>query len=135
MFRENVEIVKRFFTSALPVMMSFVHPDAVFCEAPGLSYSGDWVGPEGFRDLIEKINSEYNLATGERWQTVDAGADRVLLLISTRFTSRISGASLDTRIAELYRVEDGLITGDDIFYKDPAAVAALHDVAGLARTP
>lgn len=127
MSQENVEIIKAFYTSDLAGMMSYVHPDAVFSEAGGLPYSGNYIGPEGLRDLLKRIRDEYKLSVEDRWQAIDAGEDRVLLLFEAKFTSLKSGAQIETRITELYRVNDGLITGNDIYYKDPGAISALHD--------
>jgi hypothetical protein len=132
MSQENVETVNTFYTGDLEQMSALIHPDAVFSEAVGLPYSGDYVGPQGFRDLMKKIRDGYKLEVEGRWQTIDAGEDRVLLLMEPRFTSRRSGAQATIRLSELYRVNDGLITGNDIFYKDPARIAGLHDQTPVA---
>jgi uncharacterized protein len=53
-------------------------------------------------------------------------ADAVIIPIACRFTSRSTGRSVDTKVIEVFSVRDGKILDIDIFYKDPAAIAALE---------
>lgn len=39
--------------------------------------------------------------------------------------TRASGKSVEMGVAEIYTVRDGMIAELDVYYKDPAAVAAL----------
>lgn len=100
-----------------------LHEELIIRVPPGLPYSGDYHGPDGFLDDMSRIIELYEpvpvrvdyLATG----------DPVVLKILGRFTSRTTGRSLETDIVELFHVRDGKIAELDIYYKDPAAITAL----------
>lgn len=103
---------------------ALLHPDLVVQEAGGLPYSGKYDGPQGFRELLAKMNDSMELTPGP--VTRDAlSDDTVASRFRLTFTARKSGESVEMALVELYKVRDGLIVELDVYYKDPAAVAAL----------
>lgn len=101
-----------------------LHDDLVVSEAGGLPYSGEYHGPQGFFDLFVGMSDVLELKPGPITHHV-LGDVTVLAQFRLKFTSRTSGESTEMSVIELYKVSDGLIVELDVYYKDPAAVAAL----------
>jgi uncharacterized protein len=101
-----------------------LHDDFVVYEAGGLPYSGEYHGPDGFFELYGKIKQAMELTPGEAVQYLMAD-DTVGIRGRLKFTSRASGKSVEMSLVEIYTVHQGLIVELDVYYKDPAAVAAL----------
>ena len=103
---------------------ALLHPDLVVHEAGGLPYSGEYHGPQGFRDLLAKMDESMELTVGP--VTRDClSDDTVASRFRLKFTARTSGESVEMDLVELYKVHGAQIIELDVYYKDPAAVAAL----------
>ena len=103
---------------------ALLHRDLVVHEAGGLPYGGEYYGPQGFRELLTKMNESMELTAGP--VTRDClPDDTVVSRFRLTFTARTSGESVEMGLAELYKIRDGLIVDLDVYYKDPSAVAAL----------
>jgi ketosteroid isomerase-like protein len=103
---------------------SLLHDDFVVHEAGGLPFSGDYHGSQGFFELLNRMNDVLELTAGPI-TTYPLGEDAVAARFRLTFTSRASGKSVDIGLVEIYTVRDGRIAELDVYYKDPAAVAAL----------
>ena len=103
---------------------SLLHDDFVVHEAGGLPFSGDYHGSQGFFELLDRMNDLLELKAGPI--TIDPlGNDAVAARFRLTFTSRASGKSVQMALVEIYTLRDGRIAELDVYYKDPAAVAAL----------
>jgi uncharacterized protein len=103
---------------------ALLHHDLVVHEAGGLPYSGEYHGPQGFRDLLAQMNESMELTPGP--VTRDClPDDTVVSRFRLTFTARTSGESVEMGLVELYKVRDGQIVELDVYYQDPSAVAAL----------
>jgi uncharacterized protein len=103
---------------------ALLHHDLVVHEAGGLPYSGEYHGPQGFRELLTTMNESMELTAGP--VTRDClSDDTVVSRFRLTLTARASGESVEMDLVELYKVRDGLIVDLDVYYKDPAAVTAL----------
>jgi ketosteroid isomerase-like protein len=103
---------------------SLLHDDFVVHEAGGLPFSGDYHGSQGFFELLDRMNDLLELKAGPI--TIDPlGNDAVAARFRLTFLSRASGESVQMGLVEIYTVRDGRIAELDVYYKDPAAVAAL----------
>ncbi len=101
-----------------------LHDDFVLHAAGDVPYSGDYVGAEGFTELITKMMDVLELAPSTEMQyLVDGGT--VAIYYRLTFTARASGRSVEMGMAEVFSVRDGLIAELDVYYKNPAAVTAL----------
>jgi len=109
---------------------SLLHHDFVVHEAGGLPYSGEYHGPQGFRELLAKMNESMELTAGPISHD-PLSDDTVALRFGLTFTARTSGESVEMNVVELYRVRDGLIVELDVYYKDPGAVTALLARSGF----
>lgn len=102
----------------------FIADDCVLHEAPSLPYGGDWIGPQGFFDLMNIIKST--------WEGFAFTFETVLTnnvdLISYR--RRISGATPHGRfnmpVVEYWRFRDGKAVDILPVYFDTASLIALH---------
>ena len=109
---------------------TLLHHDLVVHEAGGLPYSGEYHGPQGFRELLAKMNESMELTAGP--VTRDClSDDTVVSRFRLTFTARTSGESVEMGLVELYKVQDGLIIELDVYYKDPSAVTALLARSGF----
>jgi uncharacterized protein len=103
---------------------SLLHDDFVVHEAGGLPFSGDYHGWQGFFELLNRMNDVLELTAGPI-TTDPLGDDVVAARFRLRFISRASGESVEMGLVEIYTVRDGRIAELDVYYKDPAAVAAI----------
>jgi len=73
---------------------ALLHRDLVVHEAGGLPYSGEYHGPQGFRDLLTKMNESMELTAGP--VTRDClPDDTVVSRFRLTFTARTSGESVE----------------------------------------
>jgi uncharacterized protein len=121
-------IVRRFMSAAgadgRPERTRLLHEDFVVSSAGGLPFSGDYHGPQGFFDLIGTMNEVLDLTPGPITLN-PLGQDVVMASFRLTFTARSSGKHVEMDLVEIYTISDGLIIKLDVYYKDPAAVAAL----------
>ena len=97
--------------------LEFIHPDVVAHEPSNLPYGGEWVGKDGFRALMEAIG-ETVAVEATPLGLHDAG-DTIVAVFQAKFTSHATGASVEMPVCEVYSFTDGLISGANVFYKDP----------------
>ena len=125
---KNIDLVRRFMAATGAERQherrSLLHDDFVVHEAGGLPFSGDYHGPQGFFELLNRMNDVLDLAVGSI-ATEPLGDDAVAARFRLTFISRASGKSVEMALVEIYTVRDGRITELDVYYKDPAAIAAL----------
>ena len=103
---------------------SLLHDDFVVHEAGGLPFSGDYHGWQGFLELLNRMNDVLELTVGPI-TTDPLGDGAVAARFRLTFISRASGKSVEMGLVEIYTVRDGRIAELDVYYKDPAAVAAI----------
>jgi uncharacterized protein len=103
---------------------NLLHDDFVVHEAGGLPFSGDYHGSQGFFELLNRMNDVLELTVGPI-TTDPLGDGAVAARFRLTFISRASGKSVEMGLVEIYTVRDGRIAELDVYYKDPAAVAAL----------
>jgi ketosteroid isomerase-like protein len=125
---EGLETVRRFGRALgdrnFAKAESLLHRDLVVHTAGGLPYSGDYYGPQGFFELFAAMTEVLDLTPGPlRQQSLDE--QTVVSRFRLRFVARTSGKHAEMDLVEIYRVSDGQIVELDVYYKDPAAVAAV----------
>jgi hypothetical protein len=124
---ESAEVVRTFLNAFaagdVPTALSCFSDETVVDEAQGLPFSGTFTGPDGFLELLGKMSSVLD-AKVHGSEVFDAGTCAIGR-ISLTFVSKASGRELLTSAVEVYQVSGGKITHADVYYKDPAGVAAL----------
>jgi ketosteroid isomerase-like protein len=108
-----------------------LHDDFVVREPPGLPYSGEHHGADGFLELMRQIGESMEVGF-EAVEFVEGG-DKVLTLLTCRFASRSSGESVVTKIIEVFTLRAGRISEMEVFYQDAAAIARLLHGEELQR--
>jgi ketosteroid isomerase-like protein len=123
----NLAVVKGFYDlvgqGKLEEAEAFLHEDLVIKVPPGMPYSGEYRGPQGFRDDMAAIMELYD-PKPLNVEYFD-NEDPVVIKIDGGFTSKATGEHHHQDIVELFYVRDGKIVELDIYYKDPAAVNRL----------
>jgi ketosteroid isomerase-like protein len=97
--------------------------DVVFHETTDLPYGGDYHGVAGITDLMGRVAAVAELSVVR----VDYLSEEnpVVAHVVARFASKATGVVIETDVIEIVHVRDGRITEMDIYYKNPAVVAAL----------
>jgi ketosteroid isomerase-like protein len=114
------ELVSAMSRGDLPALLERLHPEVEVREPDSLPYGGVRRGHAGFTEVLQIMGSLTELdITKYTVHPVDSG---VILVLDVRFTSRSSGATIDTRVVEIDSVEAGLVRTMDLFYKDTAAL-------------
>ncbi len=106
-------------------LSKFISDDCVTHEAPSLPYGGDWVGPQGFFDLMNVLQ--------ETWSDFQFSFETVLTnhrdIVSYR--GRISGGTphgrFDMPVVEYWRFRDGKAVDILPVYFDSGSLVALHE--------
>lgn len=106
-------------------MRAHMTADFVLHEPPALPFGGDFLGPEGYLDLVGKLQSYFELELLTSKMT-EARDDLLLCELAIRFTSRQTGEREDMKLVDLYHYDaDGKICRVDGFYMDPDMIAAI----------
>jgi ketosteroid isomerase-like protein len=129
MTSESAAVVEKFLgafaAGDVETALSCFSDETVVEEAHGLPFSGTFVGPGGFMELLGAMSAVF-VPRVDKVEVLDAGTAAVGRIDLT-FRSKKSGRELATSAVEVYRVSDGKITHADVYYKDPAAVSALAE--------
>lgn len=103
--------------------LDLVHDDLVFSEAPNLPFGGDYLGKDGFVQLLRNVSRDFRVQLGT--PEIGAGEEFVAVRVSGTMTARATGRSMPMDAVDLYQVRAGKIARIDVFYKDTAAVVEL----------
>lgn len=99
--------------------------DFVLHEPPALPFGGNFLGPEGYVELVRQIQSYFELELLSSKMT-EAREDLLLCELLIRFKSRRTGESADMDLVDLYHFDaEGKIQRMDAFYMDPELIASL----------
>lgn len=100
-----------------------LHPDVVMHQAAGLPYGGDWTGAAGLERFFAAMSDTWSALEVLDQEYVTQG-DTVVIVLRMRARSRATGREIDMPMAQVVRIEDGLIRDFRPFYWDTAAVTA-----------
>jgi ketosteroid isomerase-like protein len=104
---------------------ALMHDELVIHEPAELPFGGEYHGPAGFGDIMQRIVRLAEPEVPGPIEYFETAGGPVVVRFTGRFSSRRSGRSVDVEIVELFTVRDGKIVDLDIYYKTPGAVAAL----------
>jgi ketosteroid isomerase-like protein len=134
--QDNVDVVRRYQESAVgdppppgadgaftedsvATCMTYLDENVAFRPFPGMpGHGGDWIGHEGYQQMCEAYGSAWEAPKDVRFEYLDAGGDKVVLLISFDSTSRITGDTVPVRMVEIITVRDGKIVELVPYYHD-----------------
>lgn len=100
------------------------HPDATAHQGPDVPFPGEWKGVDAIQKFFEVFT--------DTWSTLKltniayfAGETGVTATMRMQATARNTGKVLDTKVAHVYTIQDGLIRHIDVFYHDPVQAKAV----------
>jgi ketosteroid isomerase-like protein len=106
-------------------LRGFIAEDFVMVEPDGLPYTGKFVGPEGFVDVVRKIRQWYEV---DVVSSVISEAENNVLLCEFvfGFKSLRTGERVEMPVIDIVRYSsDGKLLRGDIYYQDAAKVGAI----------
>ncbi len=125
--QDNVAIVREWYdlvmAGDLEAAAAMMADDFVLHEPPGLPYGGEYHGPEGFLEVMQRITALFEPSLAKPLEILDA-TNPVVILLRGRFRSHATGEVVEMDVVELYYVRVGKIAELDGYYKDPAAIVA-----------
>lgn len=96
----------------------------VLHQAEVLPYGGEFIGPQGFVDLVHKIGSTFEIEVVKA--QFSEAAELLVCELEFLFTSRRTGERQAMAMVDLYRFgQDGKLISADIYYKDAAQLASI----------
>jgi ketosteroid isomerase-like protein len=109
----------------LAAMRGFLADDFVLHEPPALPFGGDFLGAEGYLELVRQLQSYFELDVVSSKLT-EARDDLLLCELVIRFKARETGESAEMSLVDLYHFDsNGKIYRVDGYYMDPDMIAAL----------
>lgn len=124
---EDVAVVKQFTdglrSGDIKRCMGLLHPDNEFLEADNLPFGGDYMGTDGFIRMLKDVSRELDVQLDEP-RLNDAGPF-VVVQLHGRFTSKVTGKTVEMDVVDLYTIRDGKVAQVDVFYKDTRAIHEL----------
>jgi len=127
MSRENAELVERmwdaFLKADFQTALSFSDPDVEW-DGTNLPDGQIGWGHEAVMDHIRRWADQWDEWTVEVERIIDAGDERVVVLIRERGRSK-SGIEMDERHAELYGLRDGVVVRRQGFSNPSDALEAV----------
>lgn len=106
-------------------------PGIVVSQPPGLPWSGEFRGTDGFQELLGKVFAAAEISIDD--YTVTGCDGMVVLRLTVTFTARATGAATQARVVELYEFDDGRISSVDVYHhQHPGALANLFSRPALA---
>jgi ketosteroid isomerase-like protein len=131
----NKDLVRRFLGAAqqgdMATVASLLHPQAQVIEADSLPFGGVVTGFEGFTSLVRRVFTTFANTAVTIDETIAEG-DTVVVLATMSGQSKASGEAFSMPIAEIWRVQDGLVTEIRPFYYDTQRINSL--AAGAAAS-
>jgi ketosteroid isomerase-like protein len=122
--KENVEVVERFESlmaargdvdgvsgmQRMEKVLELLDENVAFrpsASVPG--HGGDWIGHDGFLNMCKAYADVWQPPEGLRFEFLDGGGDKVVILASFTRTSRHTGRSIPIQMVEIVTVRDGKI--------------------------
>jgi ketosteroid isomerase-like protein len=140
--RENVEVIRRFqelgtaYESAdappsdYSDILALLDPNIVVRVARSLPHGGEWVGQDGFVEMMNASIGARRLTDAPSITYIDGGGDYVICLISFHHEVHHSAAAEEIRMVEVFTVRDGKIASLDPYYEDTVPFAASSGTVG-----
>jgi ketosteroid isomerase-like protein len=114
---------------AIDRVIQAFHPEVEFREDPKFPEGSVYRGREALRGYFERFSSEFDRFWWEAEDLLDAGDDRVLVLVRVRGRGKSSGAEFDIRGGWLFAMREGAAVRVDAYLDRREALEA----AGLSE--
>ena len=132
MSRENVEVLRRFLgmridaldEQALDRVMQVFDPGVEFREDPKFPEASVYRGRDALRAYAKRFSGEFEAFSWEAEDILDAGDDRVLVLLRVRGRGKGSGADFDTGAGWLLTLREARVVRVDAYLDRQEALEA-----------
>lgn len=135
MSQNNVDVVRRFeelmaveegadegaafAQSRVERAMELLDEAVAFRPFPGMpGHGGDWIGRDGFLEMCKAYGTAWEAARNVTFQYLDAGDDKVVILLSFDSTSKVTGRMVPVQMVEVITLRDGRILELVPYYYD-----------------
>lgn len=115
-------IQQNFATMTVDVAAEYIAPDCIIHEAPSLPFGGDWKGPQGFVDLMAKIQQTFLEFSSEPISMVTEGD---VLAFAAILRGRTAKGSFEMPLVEYWTCRDGKIQEIYAMWQDTKVIAGL----------
>ncbi|WP_166459531.1 nuclear transport factor 2 family protein [Amycolatopsis pithecellobii] len=108
-------------------MAACFHPEAVMRQGPSAPFPGEWKGIQEVERFFAVLSETWVSAEGLTVRYF-AGDDGVAVSMRVHLTSRATGRTVDSHLAQFITFDGGLIRDFTVFYLDPVR---LREACGL----
>ena len=133
MARENVQLVREFMAAAnrrdFETMDRLVSDDLIFHSTFAASEGRVFRGRPGLREYFETVEGSFDNLELPVEEALDAGDDKVALIVRVCGRGKASGIPVDHRFGQLWTVQDGTVR-EIVSYTDPTDAL---EAAGLGE--
>lgn len=106
-------------------LRSIISDDFVMYEPDPLPYGGEWRGPEGFVQLVQRLRESFDVDVVKS-EISEAEGGLLVCEFTFGFTSLRTGERMEMAVVDLFRFDqDGKIARADIYYTDAVKLAAI----------
>lgn len=124
------QLLDGFAAGDLEAALAGIDPAVELTQSPAVPWGGVYRGHEGFQQFAGKMLERFEVQIVD-YEIFDAG-DVAASRITTRFTLRATGESVEMPVVELYRARDGKIYSIEPYYQNQTIVAEMYAKAGAA---
>jgi uncharacterized protein len=135
MAAENVEIVRRgyeaFNRGDIQTTLALFDPRVEVHLAPegqevlGSRFSSVYSGLDGFMEFLGQLQAGWDTWSWEPEEFIDAGEDRVLVMVRMRAKAKGDGPDVDQPVAQVCTMEDGRLVRHETYWDREAARGAV----------
>jgi ketosteroid isomerase-like protein len=131
--QDNVQLVRDFMAAAsrrdFGAMDSLISEDLVFHSTFAASEGRVFKGHDGLREYFEALESSFDDLELPVDEALDAGADKVVLLVRVRARGKASGIPVEQRFGQVWTIARGRVLGI-VSYPNPDEAL---EAAGLRK--
>ena len=117
-----IGIQENFATMTVDVAAEFIGEDCVIHEAPSLPFGGDWKGPQGFVDLMARIQETFVEFSSEPISMVTQGDT---LAFAAILRGRTAKGSFEMPLVEYWTCREGKIREVYAMWQDTKRIGEL----------
>lgn len=105
-------------------MLDLISDDCVVRHPSLVPNPGEHHGKQGALTTFTGLMDAWEIVEGPGLEYIDGGPNVCVVLLDVMVRARNTGRVVRARCAEVHRVDDGRITGIDMYYFDQEAMAA-----------
>jgi uncharacterized protein len=108
----------------LDAVLELFAADVVFMPLPDSMMGATFHGHDGFRKMIAENDEMFDWYRNDPEEIIDAGDDKVVVVVRSEARGRMSGIEVGGRLAHLWTIRDGKAIRCESFSSREAAIGA-----------